>query len=428
MKTFDLELAIIGNVLTDFIPLDYFLANIRPKFFQHPETKYIIELMIDMIQSNGKTDVIVLMDRIRSERRFNPEKMSDLLNKSMDKSESAYAYEDHFNILKNHYLKNELERLLKHYLSTLSGDNDVVGMINDLTNQAIDLSKTNVDEGLSITKEYIKNFTEILHQRVNKVSLNTKFTGYLSLDNVLGVCNYGELIVIAGRPGMGKTAFALNILHNLLREGEKISFFSIEMGHISIIERLLSIILSLDNYRIQKGNLDIKTEFMETLPILEMIKDNIVIRDNVNVLEDIISNIVKDHFMYGIKNFFIDYLQLVDTNQKNYNMNEKIGHITRSLAIISRLYNINIYLLSQLNRQIERREDKTPTLSDLRDSGSIEADASKIMFLYVKDKNFEQTNWNVQVLVAKNRKGDIGVSHFLFKRNLLQFSEVQNGI
>lgn len=420
MKTKELELSIIGNILLDYIPYEYIVNSIKKEFFGHFETRELIETILNVLNKKGKIDVPILLNEIKN-RGLSTEKYRAIINEALNICDRHYCYDEHINILKNKYLNDKLKAILKKYFNKSREDVDILTIINMLNKELLDLEKKSDADYLEETKNKFFEFESVLAKR--KEDRFDVFTGFNSLDKRLGTNNYGELIIIAGRPGLGKTAFSLNILSNLVSSSnDMVSIFSIEMSFISIIERLVSMNTGIPNYIIQSGKYTVE-ELVEIKKFVDKISEKILINDKNNVLEDIINIIIRQKLQYNIKNFVIDYLQLLSTEKKGYNKNEEIGYITRSLAIVAKKYDVNIFLLSQLNRNIEHRENKTPTLADLRDSGSIEADANKILFLYCKDKNYDKQDWDIDVLIAKNRNGDIGKLTFTFKRNILKFEE-----
>ncbi|WP_432772501.1 DnaB-like helicase C-terminal domain-containing protein [Candidatus Carsonella ruddii] len=246
------------------------------------------------------------------------------------------------------------------------------------------------------------------------------FTGYSKLDNIINGLQKGNLIILAGRPSIGKTSFSLNIVKNLILFKKKIIFFSLEMTVSQLLIRLISIILEINHDNFVKNNfnnIDIKkiSFFIKNINF-----DELIIKD----CSTLSSNDIESQLEYYKKNninieiIIIDYIQLMKSEFYSNNRVLEISDISRSLKLIAKHFNCAVIALSQLNRLVEYRVEKTPVLSDLRDSGSIEQDADIVIFLHKKKLNF------VDILVAKNRNGSLGIINFIFKNEYTKFLQI----
>jgi replicative DNA helicase len=271
-------------------------------------------------------------------------------------------------------------------------------------------------------------------------SLNPKLlglpSGFYELDSLTQGFQNSDLIVLAGRPGMGKTALSLNIVINTLRQAKlPILFFSLEMSKEQIIYRLLSIETNIDQTRLKNGKLSqpdwIKlTKVIKVLSKLPLFIDDTVDL-SINDIRSKIKTILFEKKKIGL--VVIDYLQLMQISKtKLDNRTQELSQITRLLKIVAREFHIPIIVLSQLNRNIENRIDKRPVLSDLRESGSIEQDADLVLMLYSNhlpstDGTLQQISTEkMELILAKHRNGPTGMIPLHFDKTKMRFQNFEN--
>ncbi|BCG49283.1 DnaB-like helicase C-terminal domain-containing protein [Candidatus Carsonella ruddii] len=320
-----------------------------------------------------------------------------------------------FSNLKNLLEKSKKRKMLK-ILFNISFDliyyNNIEENIFDKINFLQNFKKSNFFFKKVDYKKILKNY--FLENEKNF------FTGYKKLDNIINGLQKGNLIILAGRPSIGKTSFSLNIIKNLILFKKKIIFFSLEMTVNQLLIRLISIILEINHDNFIKNNfnnMDIKkiSFFIKNINF-----DELIIKDCSNLS----SNDIESQLEYYKKNninieiIIIDYIQLMKSEFYSNNRVLEVSDISRSLKLIAKHFNCVVIALSQLNRLVEYRVEKTPVLSDLRDSGSIEQDADIVIFLHKKKLNF------VDILVAKNRNGSLGIINFIFKNEYTKFLQI----
>ncbi len=247
-------------------------------------------------------------------------------------------------------------------------------------------------------------------------------TGFTDLDFKTSGLHPSELILIAARPAMGKTAFALNIaLHAAIRENKKVAMFDFEMSSESLVNRLFAMESKVDAKKILTGDLTPTEWNALSVGATEIAKSNIFLEDNANISPaELRSRCRKLKLEKGLDLIIIDYLQLMSTGKEN--RQQDVSDISRSLKLLARELNVPVIALSQLSRKVEERTDKRPMLSDLRESGAIEQDADIVMFLYREGYyKPDAENANVtEVIIAKQRNGPTGTVKVLwFPENML---------
>ncbi|ACZ33586.1 replicative DNA helicase (plasmid) [Chlamydia pneumoniae LPCoLN] len=249
-------------------------------------------------------------------------------------------------------------------------------------------------------------------------------TGYPSIDEHSTLLCKGNFIVIAARPAMGKTAFAIDVaLYLAVKEKRSVGFISLEMGSQQIVERIISNLSEVSCENLRRGNFS-----RETLSKVEKISSDLqsshffICDKNCSEINALINQATALKHSYGIDILFIDYLQLIEANGRSENRQNEIASISRKLRMLSVDLEIPIVCLSQLSRKVEDRGDKRPLLSDLRDSGQIEQDADAILFLYRKDYySQESTKGLTEVIIGKNRHGSIFSTHLMFNSSFGKF-------
>ncbi|QRI44098.1 replicative DNA helicase [Mycoplasma phage sp.] len=312
-----------------------------------------------------------------------------------------------------------------------------VSLIQKKMNDASEKVKTNEYKFIKdISDNY---FNDLMNKRMTKE--NNIFgvpTGYDTLDKNTQGFKGGELIVIAARPAMGKTAFALNIATNAARNGKKVLFFSLEMSEFQLMSRIYSAITEIDASKLKRPQFISNEELRSIASAKQNVIDKIslFIDDSTSSkLEDIVFKSRKVKKTTGLDLIIVDYLQLISDETKGQNRQNEVAKISRTLKQLARELDVPVIALSQLSRSVESREDKRPLLSDLRESGAIEQDADMVVFLYrddyynknKKNSSFEQNQSIgsiVEVIIAKYRSGATDNKKLRFQMNISRFSEI----
>ncbi|QRI44000.1 replicative DNA helicase [Mycoplasma phage sp.] len=312
-----------------------------------------------------------------------------------------------------------------------------VSLIQKKMNDASEKVKTNEYKSIKdISDNY---FNDLMNKRMTKE--NNIFgvpTGYDGLDKNTQGFKGGELIIIAARPAMGKTAFALNIATNAARNGKKVLFFSLEMSEFQLMSRIYSAITEIDASKLKRPQFISNEELRSIASAKQNVIDKIslFIDDSTSSkIEDIVFKARKVKKTTGLDLIIVDYLQLISDETKGQNRQNEVAKISRTLKQLARELDVPVIALSQLSRSVESREDKRPLLSDLRESGAIEQDADMVVFLYrddyynknKKNSSFEQNQSIgsiVEVIIAKYRSGATDNKKLRFQMNISRFSEI----
>ena len=279
-----------------------------------------------------------------------------------------------------------------------------------------------------ILEERYERFAE-MHESDEEITKGVP-TGFTGLDAKLSGFQPSDLIVLAARPSMGKTALALNIAQNAaIKQGKNVGIFSLEMSKEQLVDRLFASMLGVDSWKLQKGKLD-DSDFQNMGPIMdELNQANIFIDDSVaSSIPELRAKARRLQMEHGLDLLIIDYLQLMSTGNASYagNRVQEISEISRSLKQIGRELHVPVLALSQLSRAVESRPGNIPNLSDLRDSGSIEQDADVVMMMYREDYYEEDSDrpGHTDIYIRKHRNGPIGRVELSFKKDHLRFYDI----
>lgn len=293
----------------------------------------------------------------------------------------------------------------------------------------------------SVTQTFIRNklvhINEILtgryeefaevHENPDSIKENRVFTGYSSLDGKLGWMKAWDMVVLAARPSMWKTAFALNLAQNIWYDKKNVAIFSLEMSKEQLTDRMIASAMWINSWKLAKWELE-DEEFMKIWEAMEKLSQaNIYIDDTAAWnLTDLKSKCRRLKMESGLDLIIIDYLQLM-SNWNSMNRVQEISEISRWIKALARELNCPIIALSQLSRQLESRPDKRPIMSDLRESWAIEQDADIIMMLYREEyyDEFTERKWVTDILIRKNRSGPIWNVELMFKKDNQKFEEIQ---
>lgn len=314
-------------------------------------------------------------------------------------------------------------------------DRPVPEILDEVEKTVFEISNTFLkDKFVHIKKvldERYERFAE-LHESGDDSASKGVPTGFSGLDAKLSGFQPSDLIILAARPSMGKTALALNIAQNAaIKSGKSIGIFSLEMSKEQLVDRLFASMLGVDSWKLQKGKLE-DTDFQNMGPIMdELNKANIFIDDSVaSSIPELRAKARRLQMEHGLDMLIIDYLQLMSTGNHSYagNRTQEISEISRSLKQLGRELHIPIVALSQLSRAVESRPGNIPALSDLRESGSIEQDADVVMMMYREDYYEEDSDRPglTDVFIRKHRNGPIGRVELMFKKDHLRFYDVDN--
>lgn len=440
----ELEEAVLGAILLEKGAFDTVTdANLKPECFYVEAHQIIFKSMQNMQQRSIPIDILTLVEELKKENQLDVVGGAYYVTKLTNTVVSTAHIETHARIILQKFIQRELIRI--------SGE--IIGDAYEDSTDVFDLLDDSETKMFNITNNYLKkNFEDIgsvLTTTINRIDyLRTKEddisgvpSGFKKLDTVTYGWQPTDLIILAARPGVGKTAFALNLARNAALNASKptpIGFFSLEMSASQLVQRILSAESEIPLWKISRGRLEeheykqLQTKgikHLETAPLY--IDDTAAL--NIFEFRAKARRLVNNHKVGLI---IIDYLQLMSgtSDNRNSNREQEISTISRNLKALAKELNIPIIALSQLSRAVEtRKESKMPQLSDLRESGAIEQDADMVMFIYRNDyyevtqnEHGEDTRGLTELKIAKHRNGTLETLQLKFLGEIQKFETWQD--
>ncbi len=428
------EQAVIGSMLTDRDAVMAAVEKLKPDSFYREDNKSIFEAIVNLYNKSDPIDLITVKDELTSMGLFEKIGGMEYLVLLPDKVPTTANVEKYINIVQE---KSILRNLIKtaNEIIELGYDNteDVEDIMNGAEKKIFDLIQDKNRSGYTAIKDVlIESFTKLEELYNQKTRITGVPTGFADLDYITSGLHGSELILVAARPAMGKSAFALNIAANAaLRANVPVAIFNLEMSKEQLVDRILCSEAMVDSNKVRTGKLE-EDDWNKLASVVGPLSDSKIYIDDtpgISVME-IRTRCRKLKIEKDIGLIVIDYLQLVQgSNKRNGSREQEIAEISRSLKILAKELNVPVIALSQLSRAVEQRPDHRPMLSDLRESGSIEQDADIVMFLYRDDyynKDSEEKDIS-EVILAKHRAGSTGTVKLLWMGNYTKFANLARG-
>jgi len=404
----ELEKIALGAILLDFNALKRVEGILTPEKFFDPRNGLIFDSILKLKSENLPIDILTVTQTLRKSKQLSaaggPIYLSELTTRV-----SSTA---------------NLETWALQMV-----ENDPFDLYNSYSIQLTDLIKSNLKGETSHISQITPETTQSIEER-ERHGLSGIPTGISNVDHILGGHQKGDLVYIAARPGMGKTALALSVALNMAQSGYPVAFFSLEMSRAQLVFRLASILSGMNAEKLSKYTLtpEEKRTYYQTVDRLNALPIYIDDRPGLSIL-DLKTRVRTLAERSNVKAAFIDYVQLLSAgNKKNFGSREQeISTISRGLKLIAKENGIPVIALSQLSRAVEARQDKRPLLSDLRDSGSLEQDADVVAFLY--RAGYYDTNAPIngaEFIIAKHRNGRTGMLGVNFTPETMHYTSQLN--
>lgn len=409
------EQTVLGAIMIDPSLITTAAAKLKPDSFYVQMHKDIFETLLDMFNASRPMEPLLILDELRNRGVFKEEDEKDYLLTMAQTASSVSNISYYVNIIEE---KSALRNILKtcSEVSALcyKGGVKASDILDEAERRIYNITRGRQNVDLENLRDVVENEADRISELVTDTT--GKFepvkTGISSYDNIIGGMNKSDLVILAARPGMGKTALALNIAYNVAMSPrynpkKSVVFFSLEMSSAQLAQRIISSACMIDHGVLQRGALSED----EWRLLVEFQKERLfgtrflISDDSMASITDMKAKIRR---VENVGLVVVDYLQLMGGN--NPDRVREISEITRSFKIMAKEFDIPILLLSQLSRAISKRDDKTPQLSDLRDSGSIEQDADLVMFIDRPDaSNPDAKRKNeADLYIQKNRHGQTG--------------------
>lgn len=421
------EQSLLGCILYDPNNLNEIQGDIKPQHFHVEAHKAILDVMQDMERREIAIDVVTLAEALNAKKKLESSGGITYLMQLKDSILSSDNIKHYARIVKEKASKRMLIETARAMERKAFDDTISTGDIIDAAEEKmLAISTNNFKKGFSSAECIGSTLSIIENNYKNGGGIVGQTTGFKSIDDFTSGLQKGDFVLIAARPSMGKTAFALNIAQ-YASKSSKIAIFSLEMSKEQLYQRLLSSRALIDFEKIKTGNLT-EEEFVKLInSSTELEKRNLMVYEDAGIsISEIKAICKKQKITRGLDVVFIDYLQLIGGDEKVANRTEEVGKISRTLKIMAKELDITVVALSQLSRAPEQRADHRPMMSDLRESGAIEQDADIIMFLYRDEYyNKESECKNIaEVIFAKNRNGNTGTTMLAWLGHYQRFAQL----
>lgn len=423
------EQCVIGSIIMEeetMVPVAEIL-NIED--FYIDAHKVIYESMLELNNERKPIDMVTVSNRLKEKGYLDQVGGVTYLTSITNMIPTTSNVKVYAEIVKKN---STLRKLIKASNDIISMGYEASHSLDDILNVAekkiFDISQDRMSEDFKPISEVLTSVTAMIEDVYSKGSdLTGLDTGFIDLNNKLGGFHKSDLILIAARPGMGKTAFALNLVANAaIRSKASVAVFSLEMSKEQLVQRLLSSQSNVALDSISKGKIadDEWKKLTDAMTILS--SSGIFIDDTPGIkVSEIRSKCRKLKMEKGLDMIMIDYLQLMEADGRADNRQQEVSKISRSLKILAKEMNCPVVALSQLSRNTESGKDHTPKLSDLRDSGAIEQDADIVMFIY-RDEYYTKMETKkkdlAEIIIAKNRHGEISNIELVWIGKIQKFS------
>lgn len=411
----NVEAAVLSAMMIDPLTVIKSIELAKEQYFHRPEHKILFEAMRELFNNQSEVDPLTLANYLEEKKLLEKVGGKSYILQIADVVVSGANFGHHIKILYDKYLRRELihtsnKIVEKSYEGTIPSDE----LLDFAENTIYQLSETTKREGFVKAgvkmSEVLQTIEDIM---TNRQGVHGLATGFNDIDKILGGLRAGQLVVVAARPGVGKSAFVTNIaLNTAMRENSKVAFFTMEMSTEEVITRMISAAseVPLDNllkgYGMNEERVGKIAEHAEVISNLDLYFDDTGTNTSLDLRAK--SRRLKAE-LGGLDLIIVDYLQLMSSHRTNENRQQEIAEISRSLKVLAKELSVPVIGLSQLNRSPASRDDNKPRLSDLRESGAIEQDADIVIFLYREKENKSQDpsvrDNTIQVSVAKNRQG-----------------------
>lgn len=429
-------MSVLGGVLLENEALNRALEVLRPEDFYRDSHRKIFNALITLSDRSEPADLVTLTAVLKEQGVFEEIGGSSSLSSLVDYVPTAANISYYCKLVKEKAISRELIKVATEIASRGYEGGEVEASLDWAESEIFKIANMKSRPSFFSTKEIVKDTIKTIERLYDRKEQITGVpTGFTDLDNMTSGLQGGDLIIIAGRPSMGKTAFCLNLIeYASMHASETVpsAIFSLEMGKEQLVQRLLCSVARIDASRVRTGKLA-QSEFPTLINAAGLIAEAPIFIDDtpaISVLE-LRAKARRLKAEKGIGLIVVDYLQLM-TGKNTENRQQEISEISRSLKALAKELNVPVIALSQLNRSLESRTDKRPMLADLRESGAIEQDADVIMFLYreavycdaCKKRDgscHEGHERNAEVIVGKQRNGPLGVEQLTFLGEYTRF-------
>ena len=415
------EQAVFGAMMLEHNAVVAAMEKLRPGDFYREVHRTIFEAMEHLHHDNKEVDVITLPEELRRMKKLDDVGGLEYILSLPNLVATAANIEYHANIVAEKALaRNIITTCTELTSEAYDGEKEPEDLLDDAERRILQISESKRRGDFApvgvVVEETLDKITKLYE---NKAGITGLPTGFRDLDRLTSGLQPSDLILVAARPSMGKTAFTLNIAQNVgVKQHKTVAFFSLEMSQEQLVQRLLCQIAHIDSQKLRTGQLNSDDEWTKLTDACDKLyQAPIYIDDTPGIsVTEMRSKARRLKAEHGLDLIIVDYLQLMQ-GRNSESRQQEISEISRSLKALARELKVPLIALSQLSRSVESRQDKRPMLSDLRESGALEQDADIVSFLYREDYYDKETeNQHItEIILAKHRNGPVGSVKLYFK-------------
>ncbi len=430
--TLEAEEAVLGSLLIDPDAILEVASFLKAEYFYREQNRWIYQAIVDLHEAREPLDFVTLADTLRKRSQLEDAGGEGYLIGLLNAVPTSVNARSYARLVEGAALRRRLIGAATAIANLAYDEDEDVNVVLDRSEQALfSISESRTTRDLmpvrDIARDYLDRIEELNARGDDMIGVPT---GFVDIDRLLGGLNKSDLLIVAARPGMGKTSFQLGMaLHAGLRHGKRIAIFNLEMSGEQLVQRMIAAETRIDSQRLRRGQLHDQEWpiFLEAVGRLS--ETRIFIDDTPSITPlQLRTKCRRLYAEHGLDLVMIDYMQLMQAERTTNNRVQEISEISRSLKSLARELDVPVITASQLSRAVENRQDKRPQLSDLRDSGSIEQDADIVMFIY-RDEYYNPDTTDrpniAEINIAKHRNGPTGVVDLYWHGKLATFRNLQ---
>ena len=432
-QNIEAEQSVLGAMLIEKEAISKVAEFLRPEDFYRESHRLIYATILELFGKSDAVDLITVTENLRKEDKLETVGGISYITSLANSVPTAANVLYHAKIVEEKALLRQLINVSTEIAGMgYEANDDVENILDQAEKKILDVSNRRIGQDFIPIKTIIFDaFNKIEQLYASKGGITGIPTGFKDLDRLTAGLQPSDLILIAARPSMGKTAFVLNIAQNIaIREKKAVAFFSLEMSKEQLVQRMLCAEAAIDSQRLRIGELE-ENDWKKLVLAADRLSSAPIFIDDtagITVLE-MRAKARRLKIEHDLQLVIIDYLQLMQgttSSSRSENRQQEISEISRSLKALARELHVPVIALSQLSRSVESRQSKKPMLSDLRESGSLEQDADIVAFLYREDYyNPDTENKNItEVIVAKHRNGPVDTIQLFFHKQFTKFSDL----
>lgn len=440
-QALDLEEVVLGAMMIDKKGVDEVIDILSPEAFYKEAHQYIFEAIFKLFENSEPIDLLTVSSQLKKDQKLDQVGGDFYLISLTQKVSSSAHIEFHARIILQKFIQRSLIKISSEIIEDAYDETkDVFDLLDNAESKLYEVTQGNIKKSSESAQELVIQAKKKIEEISNKEGLSGIPSGFDKLDKLTSGWQESDLIIVAARPGMGKTALTLTMARNIaVNQGIPVAFFSLEMASVQLITRLISSETGLSSEKLRTGRLE-KHEWEQlNVKVKSLEKAPLFIDDTPSLsIFDLRAKARRLASQYGIKLIVIDYLQLMTAggSQKGGNREQEISMISRNLKALAKELNVPVIALSQLSRAVETRGgSKRPLLSDLRESGAIEQDADIVSFIYRPeyykidewdDEERSPTEGQAEFIVAKHRNGGLDNIRLKFIGHLGKFDNLDD--